>query len=246
MDSLIYNAGLVLNTAGAWVAFVFTLMIFSALVGDNLLSRLAQHILIGAGVGYAGVLAIRHLLVPQLILPIQDGSADLASVWMPMALVVVLLFAGLDRILLQGRTSTGRLALWHRVVQSSGRLVVALLLGVGLGAGIMGAIQGTLIPQYMRAAEMGVTDAGSSNGPLIGILTLLITAATIMQLFISPQRHLRDQPGYARGFMMGWLWIGQRAIWFASGLIFARLISSRMTLLIARVQFLAQFIDQLR
>ena len=102
----------------------------------------------------------------------------------------------------------------------------------------MGALQGTLIPQYLRAAQTGFSPDVQGYGPLVGIFTLLLTTATFLHLFVDPERHLRQQPAYARGIMTSWLWLGQRALWFASGLIFARLAASRLSLLIARVGFL--------
>lgn len=243
MDSLLRTGGMLMNSIAPWVAFIITLMIFSALIGDNALSRFAQHILIGAGLGYAGVLAIQYVLMPQLLMPILTGQADWQAVWLPFGMGIVLLIAGMDRIVLQSRAERGRLRVWRRALQGAGRLVVALLLGIGLGAGIMGSLQGTIIPQYLRAAEAGMQSETVISGPLVGIFTLLLTTATLLHLFVDPQRHLAEQPSYARRFMMGWIWIGQRALWFASGLIFARLVASRLSLLISRVEFVAEFVQ---
>ena len=237
------TSALLLNSVGVWVAFFFTLMIFSGLAGDNAVSRLAQHILVGAGLGYAGVLAIRHVLAPRLFTPLLTGEATLLSGWIPLVLATILLIAGLDRIVLQTANRQTSLPAWRRWLHSSGRLVVALLLGIGLGAGIMGALQGTLIPQYFRAAQTGFSAGVTGYGPLVGIFTLLLTTATLLHLFVDPERHLRQQPVYARNFMNGWLWIGQRALWFAMGLIFARLVASRLSFLIARIVFLTDVLQ---
>jgi hypothetical protein len=242
MDEFMRNSALLLDGAGVWVAFLFTLMIFSGLAGDNSVYRLAQHILVGAGLGYAGVLAVRHVLLPRLITPILSGEGDPFSSWIPLLLAAILLLAGLDRIFMQTAARMQPLPAWRRGVHGSGRIVVALLLGIGLGAGIMGALQGTLIPQYLRAAQTGFSPGAPGYSPLVGIFTLLLTTAAFLHLFVDPERHLRHQPAYARNIMIGWLWLGQRALWFAAGLIFARLVASRLSLLIARVGFLVQAI----
>jgi len=239
MTELAGTSAYLLNGAGIWVAFLFTLMVFSALAGDNPVARLAQHVLIGAGLGYAGVLAIRHVLFPWLVIPLLSGEATVASGWIPLALCATLLLAALDRIIVQAGGGGSSLPLWRRGLHGAGRLVVALLLGIGLGAAIMGALQGTFLPQYLRAAQTGFSPSTAGYGPLVGIFTLLLTTATLLHLFVNPERHLQGQPLYARNFINGWLWIGQRAIWFASGLIFARLVASRLSLLIARVAFLS-------
>lgn len=243
MDGLTGTGALLLSGASAWVAFVFTLMIFSAIAGDNAVSRLAQHILIGAGLGYAGVLALRHVLQPRLLAPILAGDASLPSTWIPVALGGILLLAGLDRIAFPGAGRSRPFSIWRRGLHGSGRFVIAILLGIGLGAGIMGALQGTLIPQYLRAAQTGFASGEGGYGPLVGLFTLLLTTAALLHLLVDPERHLRQQPAYARNFMNGWLWIGQRALWFAAGLVFARLIASRLSLLIARISFLGQVIS---
>ncbi len=120
--------------------------------------------------------------------------------------------------------------------------VTALLLGIGLGAGIMGALQGTLIPQYLRAAQIGFVPDAPGYLPLVGLLTLLLTTATLLYLYVDPARHLQQQPPAVRGLMTGWLWLGQRALWLAAGLIFARLAVSRLSLLIARASFLSDMV----
>ena len=69
-------------------------------------------------------------------------------------------------------------------------------------------------------------------------MTLLITTATLLYLHVDPARYLAEQPSYVRRVLHGWLWLGQRALWLAAGIIFARLMASRLSLLIARLDYL--------
>jgi hypothetical protein len=112
---------------------------------------------------------------------------------------------------------------------------VALLLAVGLSAGLFGALQGTLLPQFWRTAQTAFDPTVSMPIFLAGILTLLITTATLLYLYVDPTRYLAEQPIYIRRLLDSWLWIGQRALWLAAGVIFARLMASRLSLLIARL-----------
>jgi hypothetical protein len=73
---------------------------------------------------------------------------------------------------------------------------------------------------------------------LAGALTLLLTTATLLYLYVDPARYLTEQPLFIRRLLNGWIWIGQRALWFAAGIIFARLMASRLSLLIARIDYL--------
>ncbi len=45
-------------------------------------------------------------------------------------------------------------------------------------------------------------------------------------------------PAPLRPVLSGWAWLGQRALWLAAGVIFARVFASRITLLIARLDTL--------
>jgi hypothetical protein len=81
---------------------------------------------------------------------------------------------------------------------------------------------------------------------LAGVLTLLITTATLLYLYVDPARYLAGQPSYVRQLLNGWLWLGQRAIWLAAGILFARLMASRLSLLIARIDYLIAALDAMR
>jgi uncharacterized protein YjeT (DUF2065 family) len=129
-------------------------------------------------------------------------------------------------------------ALWRRSLSALGRLPVALLLAIGLSAGLFGLLQGTLFPQFWQAARTAFDPAVSVPIFLAGVLTLLITTATLLYLYVDPARYLAEQPGYIRRLFNGWLWLGQRALWLAAGILFARLLASRLTLLIARIDYL--------
>jgi hypothetical protein len=60
----------------------------------------------------------------------------------------------------------------------------------------------------------------------------------LLYLYVDPARYLAEQPVYVRRLLNSWLWLGQRAIWLAAGIIFARLMASRLSLLIARIDYL--------
>ena len=114
---------------------------------------------------------------------------------------------------------------------------VALLLAVGLAAGLFGAFQGTFAPQFLAAAQTAIDPGAPVPALLVGVLTLLVTTAALLFLYGDAPRYLRDQPAAVRQVLNGWLWLGQRAVWLAAGLIFARLLASRLSLLIARVDY---------
>ncbi len=223
-------------TVAFWGSLLMTLIIFSGIVGDHALARFGQHLLVGASVGYLGVLAIQHVLRPRLITPlIADPTGDPLR-WVPLVLGILLIIAGLDRSFRTKHTHAP--PRWRRTLHGLGRIPVALLLAVGLSATLFGALQGTLFPQFWRAAQIAFDPNVSVPIFLAGVLTLLLTTATLLYLYVDPTRYLAEQPTYVRRLLVGWLWLGQRAIWLAAGIIFARLMASRLSLLIARIDYL--------
>ena len=59
---------------GSIIGFILTLMVFSYLLGDNGLFRLAVYILVGVSAGFVAVVALYNLIWPQLIIPLWSGD----------------------------------------------------------------------------------------------------------------------------------------------------------------------------
>ena len=177
------------------------------------------------------MLAIQHVLRPRLITPLLADPTGDPLRWVPLVLGVILLVAGLDRTL-RPRAHQAPPRFGGEPCMGWGVLPVALLLAVGLSAGFFGLIQGTLFPQFWQAAQSAFDPSVSMPLFLAGVLTLLITTATLLYLYVDPARYLAEQNVYVRRVLNGWLWLGQRAIWLAAGIIFARLMASRLSLLI--------------
>ncbi len=229
------------DVLGVWVGLLFSLLILSALLGDHALARLGQHLLVGVGLGYAGVWVWQQVLQPRLFTPIfqasllPTGPAPL-SLWLLLALGLLLWLAGLERIIAPGQAAGDPLPRWRRLLQRLGVIPVALLVGVSVANGFIGLIQGTLMPQFWRAAQMGI-DWSAAPGPLLtGLLTLLLTTSTVVHLTMSKQT-LGEQPAFVRRLVLLWAGVGKRALWLAGGVIFARLLAARLSLLIALFQF---------
>src|SRR5207237_5412384 len=97
------------GTVATWLAVLVTLGVWSYLVGERRLLRLCQLLLAGLATGYLALIAIREVLIPQLITPLATSSAH-------PELVLALLLAG---VLVAGR--------WRR--RRAGALPAAILLG---------------------------------------------------------------------------------------------------------------------
>lgn len=229
------------SDAGLWLGLLITLLVFSLLFGDTVLARVAQHLLVGAGTGYAVLLAIQYVLSVRLLAPLARGE------WLGMLplllLAGVLVVAGVERIIAQGGEQgppappAGRM---RQFLHALGAIPLALLLGVGFAAGVVGIVQGTILVQTWQAIDGAFGGAnGAGIGFWAGVLTLLLTTATLLHLALNRRRQIEPLPRPLRDLLALWVWIGERALWIATGVLLARLFASRLTLLVDRVGWVA-------
>ncbi|MBN1966125.1 MAG: hypothetical protein JW910_15860 [Anaerolineae bacterium] len=153
-----------LDVLGGWIGFVLTLLVFSYLLGDNVLYRLAIYAFVGVAAGYAAVVAVEGVLLPWLrstMFAAETAPGEIALGFIP-------LFTGLLLLL---KTSP-RLARY-------GNLALAFLIGVGTAVALVGAVSGTLVP---LVAATGTSLAGTPERPvdLNGIVIILGTVTSLL------------------------------------------------------------------
>jgi len=133
-----------LDLIAGWAGLVLTLMIFSYLLGDNALYRVAVHVLVGVAAAYAAIVAVESVLVPwfdqTLLAKASDNDAATLA-----ALRVVGLIPVLVGVLLLLKSST-RLA-------PLGDLGMAWIIGVGTAVSLVGAVAGTILPLARETGE---------------------------------------------------------------------------------------------
>ncbi|MFQ6059209.1 MAG: hypothetical protein ACE5MB_10075 [Anaerolineae bacterium] len=212
------------ETLGIWVAALLTLMVYSYLLGDNPLFRLAEHLFVGSAVAYAAVVAYHSVLKPQLILPLASD---------PQANWFLLLPAALGLLLLtKARASIA----WV------GNSAMAFLFGVGAALAIGGALSGTLLPQ-VQATFVSLSPTQLGEG-LLGwgraadnLILVVGTVATLLYFYFNASRD-NLLARVRAGFLRPWAGLGRWIIMITFGAIFANTVMARVSLLIGRVQFL--------
>jgi hypothetical protein len=130
----------VLQEIGLWAGFILTLMVFSYLLGDNVLYRLSVYVFVGMSAGYVAVVAYTSVLLPWLQETVFSG--DLGRIIIGF---IPLVLGGL--LLLKGAGPLGWLA----------GLTMSILIGVGSAISLVGAINGTLIPLTLEPTRPGLT-----------------------------------------------------------------------------------------
>lgn len=216
--------GATLELVTGIVSFIFTLMIFSYLVGDNPLFRIAIHIFIGVSAGYAAVVSIYQVILPNLIMPLILGD-NMERILLAFPLVLSLL------LLLKLSPGAARL----------GNLSSAYLVGAGAAVAIVGAVTGTLIPQVL--ASITLFETGSPNALeriFEGGIILVGTVSTLAFFhFGVGAKSTRRNPLIGLLALVGQVFIG-----VAFGVLFAGAYAATVTALIERVQSIINFVTR--
>lgn len=214
------------DLAGTIVAVVLTLMVFSYLLGDNLLYRLAEHIFVGVAIGYVVVVAFHAILASKLFVPMVEAISE--GDWQKILLLAIPLVLGLLLLL-----KPLRLTRWL------GSISLAYLLGVGAALAISGALLGTLLPQVNATANLTHYTArwGTALGLISGIVVLIGTIGVLLHFQFGAGQEGRLS-GIRNALVKSWGGVGRWFILIAFSAILATTFVSRLSLLVGRIQFL--------
>jgi hypothetical protein len=221
-----FSLDLVAGLAG----FLFTLLIFSYLIGDGPLFRVAIYIFTGVSTGYIAAVAWWQVLLPRLVIPLIAAP-------MQEKLFLVVPMVGAVLILMKLAPRLAGLA----------RPVMAFLVGIGAAVTIAGALSGTLLPQILGAVNtFDVAAAASRNISLFEVMINggIILAGTVLTLayFHFGARPTADGTVRRLGPIELLAWLGRIFIGITLGAIFAGVYAAALTALIERVSSLMDFI----
>ena len=225
-----------------WVAFFFSLLIFSLITGNHALAKMGQYLLVGVSLGYLGVLLIQHVLRPRLLTPLWAAPASQWRLWLVVLLGLLLWGAAAERLWSPKRSTPAFLnkppSPLRRFLRVAGTIPVALMVGVSLSAVLLGLFQGSFWPQFLDTAQRGFVWSTSLTESLSSVLLVLLTTASLLHWVAPVTQVTANQPRWVQQLLVAWSGLGKRALWFAAGVIFARLLAAHLTLLIGRLQFL--------
>jgi hypothetical protein len=214
-----------METIGPFIAAGLTLMVFSYIFGDNALFKLASHIFVGVAVGYAMLVAWHQVFYPALT------SGNVVSVLPALILCVLLIF--------KIRPAQGGLT------NALGSLALAFVLGVGVALAIGGALFGTLLPQISAMTNISLNpthypDSENEVGLVLWLNNIIIVLGTIGTFFYFTfaVRSEGILGGLREGFVRFWAGMGRLMLIFTLGALFANTVSSRVAVLVSRLQFL--------
>lgn len=213
------------DIAGIVIGFLLTLFVFSYLIGDNVLFRIASNILIGVSTGYFAVIILMNVIWPKIILPV----AGLKEFSLSSLINLVPLFLSL--ILLTKLTP---------ILRGYGSPVMAFLVGTGVAIAIGGAVMGTLLPQVSATVnlfESQVSGIDQSSYWVLIAESLFILIATVSTLvyfqFISKKQGDMQRGGVTWQQRIGNL--GEIFIAITFGTIFAKILITALTAFVGRI-----------
>jgi hypothetical protein len=208
----------------ALIGLTLTLMVFSYLIGDNPLFRIAVYLFIGVASGYAAAVVWHSVLVPKL--------SQAFTTLNPLSIVPFVFGISLLAKLFP-RTS------WI------GSFAMAVLVGVGAAAAVGGALLGTVMPQTQAAIDgFDVLSAGNlgeaASRLLEGVVMLAGTVFTLASFHFSAGRAADGSPKRNR-ILEGIAWVGRVFIALTFGVLFAGVYMSALTAMIERLSFVLNF-----
>jgi hypothetical protein len=222
----------VLDALGSVTAFLLTLMVFSYLVGDNPLYRIAIHLFVGVAAGYTAVVLIQSLILPRLVFGAVNAVSNVMSDPLPLLRVAVPILLS---VMLTLKLGAG--------VAHFGNMAMAFVVGVGAAVAVGGAISGTLFPQVQATWINPLRGEGLTlilnliNGGVIIVGTIL----TLMYFFYSAQTipgGRTDRPPFLKPLA----WGGQTFITLALAALYAGALAATLAIFTERVLFLYYFV----
>jgi len=227
-------AGMDFTLVGTAVAAVLTVFVFSYLLGDlpgmgalfKFFYRLALHILVGAGVAYALLVAGWGVLYPYVFVRLTRFSVDNDMVKLTIALVgaglgILLLFKGFRSLAWLGNIATG------------------YLMGVGLGVAVGGAVLGTLYTQSVSTATLSGARTNNSLWLIVDSVILVLGTLTVLLSFTFTATGRKGLGGWAARLVRVLAVLGRGFVYVALGAAFAGVYAASAAVLAGQVQTLA-------
>ncbi len=207
----------------ALVGLVLTLLIFSYLLGDSPLFKLAIYLFVGVSSGYAAAVVWHQVLVQSLFQPLLSGPVTAQDLLLLIPLVLSVL------LLMKISPHLSRL----------GTVSVAFLVGVGAAVAIGGAVLGTILPQIGAGIAPFALHTAAGEGYhwaerlSTGIVAIIGTISTLVYFHFGAKAG--PGGGVQRSRLVEWIaWLGRIFIAISLGVLFAGVFAAALTAMIER------------
>ncbi len=215
------------------IPLILTIMVYTYLVGDNPVFRVAEHILVGVSLGWATVQIFYNILLPALNvvsdnLGNKNGKSSLTEALtylIPLILGLVLLLRPV------------------RAFKPLSNLVMALVIGTVSALSLAGALSGTLLPQIGAA----ISPLNADNDPFGWFGRIVLLIGTLASLWYFQFTVFKNRPRAGEivaqtsalgAFSERFRLLGRWSIMLAFGAIFASVFLTYFAALIDRLLYL--------
>lgn len=198
------------DTVALIVGLILTLFVYSYLLGDNPLFRIAVHLLVGVSAAYAAVVAVNLILAPVIIRLLSNPAAPENVSWLIPVLLSLLLFTK-----------------WFRSLSWLGNTAVGYLVTIGAAIALVGAVTGTVVPQLTSIRGDGV----------INIILTALFAVSVLLYFQFTSKRDQESPPSPNLWQRPVRAVGHAVLMVTFGAVFAGLFTTSLILLIERVNF---------
>lgn len=209
---------------GGGIATLLSLMVLSRAIVDNPFYRFAQYLLVGVALGYSAAVLVNQTLIP----PVSQAIAGQAS----LTTLSVLSISGVLLVLLATRFGRQRMSYLANIP-------LAILFGIGATIALVGAVQGTLVPQLLDTIAVRRFQT-ADPASLAGTVTLILAVAVTLLSFTYRQRS--EVPSWPGNLIRT---LGRGFILAAFGVFLASAVTTYITALVTQLQAIADWFTQL-
>ena len=213
-----------IEVISAVIGFFLTVMVFSYLIGDNPMFRIAVYLFIGVASGYAAAVVVKDVLFTKFQSLPLDNPVQLLIGLVPFFFAATLLAKLSPRIS------------WI------GNFAMAVLVGVGAATAVGGALVGTLIPQV--EAAMDAFNSRSVFALIEGAVMLTGTVATLAYFQFGAKR-AADGAVKRNAIFETLAWLGRIFIAVTFGVLFAGVYMAALTAMIERLSSMINLVKSL-
>lgn len=214
------------------ISFVLTLLVFSYLLGDNILYRLTLSIFVGLAAAFTTT-----VIFQSVILPLTNSGLVNALLFIIGGTLALLLVVKNLRPETSSKIGIIRyLGYALQILRVISKSAMAVLIAIGAAAAVVGAVSGTIIPIVTDTAQI---DFNGETGDLINSIILFVGVISSLLYFHYSAKPSEDNNSGERGRIMGFIaTIGQGFIVVTLGALYGAAILTSLTILSGQLELL--------
>lgn len=221
------------------ISLVLTLLVFSYLLGDTILYRLALSTFVGLAAAFTAQVTFQSVLLPLTVradLSIADYVINIGLLLLGGTIAFLLVIKNLRPNTSNQIRIIRYLGSLLRPIRVMGKLSLAILIAIGAAAAVVGAVSGTIVPIVTDTSRI---DTSNGIGNLINSIILFVGVICTLLYFRYSAKPSEDNNSGERGRVMSLIaTIGQGFIVITLGALYGAAILTSLTILSGQLEML--------